>query len=249
MKKILTFFCAGVLISILCTVFDELKAQTKTTAWDYPVKPGTPQWAAFTTHREMIEACQVPESVLKSLTTEELVEICLNYPLFGDIWFYDSVVFGFRNESAAFNGMQELFRRKDNVYWLIGRLRGDDIMKLSSKVLSALEVGKLIWRNSYIEFLLSHESVIANANSLQQKEIARIAMRNISIKELDRKTYGRSSIELSAYLLGTTLTKFGVALSPGLEAFLEKGSARDVFVVTDELKRNYINTVHHENDM
>ena len=109
MKRILRLICAGVLVCALCAGFNDLSAQT---TWDYPVKPGTPQWAAFTTKKEKVDACQIPDGVLNSLTTKELVEICLNYPLFGDIMFYDNLQDGFRNNVAiSFNGIRELLRR------------------------------------------------------------------------------------------------------------------------------------------
>lgn len=34
-------------------------------SYEYPVKPGTDGWKAFTNHDEMLEACQIPESTLR----------------------------------------------------------------------------------------------------------------------------------------------------------------------------------------
>lgn len=115
-------------------------------------------------------------------------------------------------------------------------------MRLSSKVLTLLEVGNSIWRHSFIELLLSHESVMANASIEQLKEISKVTMRNMSIKEQQPRLYGQTVIESSAYLLCTTLTKQngGAALSHELKKFLEDGTSRDITVVSDDLRRNYI---------
>ena len=40
---------------------------TASDAYDFPVKPGTKEWAAFTTHEEMVDACQIPESILHNI--------------------------------------------------------------------------------------------------------------------------------------------------------------------------------------
>ena len=37
--------------------------------WDYPVKPGMEKWKQFTKTDEMIQACQIPEEVLNSIST------------------------------------------------------------------------------------------------------------------------------------------------------------------------------------
>ncbi len=52
----------------------------QTTSWDYPVKPGSAEWAAFSSRDEMRFACEIPSDILSSVSTETLVELCLNYP-------------------------------------------------------------------------------------------------------------------------------------------------------------------------
>jgi hypothetical protein len=246
MKKISMLLCAGVLACALCAPLDETSAQAaKAPVWDYPVKPGTPQWAAFETHDQMLEAIQIPESILNSLTTEELVEICLNYPLSFDFFAYSSLLEGLvKNVAINFNGVQELFRRSDNVQCLLDVLKNNDLLMLQSKeaVLTTLEIGKLINRHSLVEVLLSHESVIANANAGQQREIAMIAVKNTLVKERTPHLYSRYSLESSAYLLGATLktADIGAASSPELERFMKEGTTQDVRQLIEELVGNYV---------
>lgn len=61
MKKniLICFFITTVFTS---NIFSSI-AQTET--WDYPVKPGTPEWQHFKTGQEMWNACQIPENVFK----------------------------------------------------------------------------------------------------------------------------------------------------------------------------------------
>ncbi len=217
MKKRPLFLCLSTLICALCVPFNELSAQT--TKWDYPVKPGTPEWVAFKSHREMIEACQVPEGVLSSMTTEELVEVCLNYPMFDNIWAYDSFPMGLRHVAKHSNAMQELFRRNDNVQHLLNLLKEKDLVENPFKT-----YGESVYRHGHVELLLSHPSVIANASAVQLKEMSVIGTKNAIIKRSQIPLYGYY-VEASAYLSCASMTAMngGVPLSPALERFMETG--------------------------
>ena len=78
---------AAILCFLLVVVLSPvLQAQSSqdlkpTDTYDYPVKPGTEEWQAFTSHAEMLEACQIPEAILRDMTTEGLVETALDYQI------------------------------------------------------------------------------------------------------------------------------------------------------------------------
>ena len=72
----------------LCLMFSfQSFSQTK---WEYPKKLGTQEWKALTTHKEMLAVCQIPEEVLTSLKTIELLDINLENPLLSDCYAYSS---------------------------------------------------------------------------------------------------------------------------------------------------------------
>jgi hypothetical protein len=230
-------------MSTLSTMPGYLAAQS---TWDYPVKPGTPEWAAFTTHDQMIEAIRIPEEVLNSLTTVELVELCLSYPLYGDMFAYNTLQEGFlSNVAVNSNGIQELFRRQDNAKCLLDVLKSNDLLALESRahVLTDSDLGESVWKHSFLEVLMSHEAVLVNANAEQKREIAAVASRNMLIKERGVDyLYGSQGLESSAYLLGSTLrtANIGAAPSPDLELFLRTGAVRDITALIEELMGNYV---------
>lgn len=78
----------------------------------YPIKPGTEEWVEFN-HGELVQMLQIPDDILKELSTEELVDIVLNYPYFSDFYFYDTYQKGFETMSLHFNGLIELMKRDD----------------------------------------------------------------------------------------------------------------------------------------
>ena len=81
--------------------------------WDYPVKPGTEQWKQFRSNEEMADACRIPENVLSALSTDDLTELCLRYPLFTDFLAFENPKAGLDKLFRNFNGLRELYQRPD----------------------------------------------------------------------------------------------------------------------------------------
>lgn len=107
-------FCISLLIlSMVLFSCSNGHHNPKTDAYNFPVKPGTAQWKAFSSHIDMVEACQIPDSILHNMSTAGLVETVLNYPLSIDMHAYDNLQIGFDAVSAQFNGIPELLRRVD----------------------------------------------------------------------------------------------------------------------------------------
>jgi len=73
--------------------------------WDYPVKPGTEEWKQFKSHKEMTDACQIPEKILSSLSTKDLTAICLQYPLLIDMFAFNIPDYGIDAVFDNFNGL------------------------------------------------------------------------------------------------------------------------------------------------
>lgn len=80
---------------------------------DYPISPENPIWKTFETHQEMVEACSIPEAILKNMNTDVLVKLVMEYPLLGDIYAFDNIETGFDIVASRFNGLSELMSRKD----------------------------------------------------------------------------------------------------------------------------------------
>lgn len=66
-------------------------------------------WILYNTHEEMINALNVPEGVLKNLSTECLAEMVINYPLWGDFLLRES---GTELHLAKFNAYTD-----QSAYW------------------------------------------------------------------------------------------------------------------------------------
>jgi len=90
-------------------------------AYDYPVKPGSPEWAELTSNDEIDAVLQIPENILYEMSTEGLIETVLNYPRFADIYASENYQISFDVLTENFNGFHELLQRSDAAVHLLER--------------------------------------------------------------------------------------------------------------------------------
>ena len=121
MKRIhMSTICISCCIVIILTSCQNSEpSYTITEPYQYPVVPGTEEWDEFKSLQEMIDASQIPEDILKNMTTKALVESVINYPLAINICAYADLgaghMEGLKNVSEYFNGLPELYSRADAI--------------------------------------------------------------------------------------------------------------------------------------
>ncbi len=71
------------------------------------------EWKALEGEEEMLAVCQLPDKLLKKLSTYELLKLTEEYPMLGDIYAANTMEEGFRNVADSFNGLRELLSRED----------------------------------------------------------------------------------------------------------------------------------------
>ncbi len=156
MKKLLFLF--GCYISVLTT------AQEIDKPYEFPVRPGTEQWAKLTTSDQMDEVCVIPDKVLSTLSTKSLLITCMNYPRILDFFLFDNMQVGFRICSNRFNGLTELLDRSDLSQILFEFYIDFDFQKnaifLYDDKFSRLQTG-------FLELLIAQDKVI---NKLSKKD-------------------------------------------------------------------------------
>lgn len=70
-------------------------------------------WQYLETNDERWAALQLPEDMLSTISTEDLVEACMTYPLSLDCFAYNNVESGVAAVISHFNGFTELKKRED----------------------------------------------------------------------------------------------------------------------------------------
>lgn len=84
------------------------KALSRSTGFSFPEG-----WQYLETNEVRWAALQIPDSLLPIMSTEELVEACMSYPLALDCFAYNDVQHGLADVIARFNGFAELKQRED----------------------------------------------------------------------------------------------------------------------------------------
>jgi uncharacterized protein YxeA len=160
MKKIVSIMLAAfMLCSFSASVFAngtidgsaENELNQEKSSYEYKVTPGDKEWAEFTSTEQMLDATQIPSDVLNQMTTEELVDAVLDFPLIINIYAYDSYEDGLKalaKDSDAFN---EILKRPDAGEKLLNKLTASQTMKsedsLQQLTLSVLLTENTIWES------------------------------------------------------------------------------------------------------
>ncbi|MDY7040242.1 MAG: hypothetical protein SVX38_05200 [Chloroflexota bacterium] len=174
-----------------------------TDAYDFPIKPGTPEWAALKSHEEMLQVCQVPESILQEMSTEGLIETCLNYPLYGDMLAYNSMQQGFDAVVSRFNGLQELLKREDAGSKLLARYRkmdpetGENWTPLRSSN-SSLDF-------TFIEMLLAQDDILSKLTPAERRDLLAVSLEMVRSKQKHADIYSLFGQERTALIMGRIL--------------------------------------------
>ena len=136
--------------------------------WDYPLKPGTEAWYQLPTETERIAAVQVPEHIIKELSSEGVVELCIEFPRFGHYTAFDTPQIGFSIMLNNYNILRELIGRKDAGKSLIAIYKDAGMQGFNK-----LPYSNDFWtmKLDYIELLLSQKEIIKSLTSEEKLEL------------------------------------------------------------------------------
>lgn len=151
--------------------FSTMRVNAADGTYQYPLQPDTEEWTDYN-HGELVELLDIPIEELSLMSTDDLVHTVLEYPLFGDMYFYDNYQKGFEIVSSHFNGLSDLLGREDagtvliNHYSVLLNQKSDD----NRYILSDLEA---ILAQPEIQEKLSDEEKDTLANLIVTKQKTR----------------------------------------------------------------------------
>jgi len=174
----------------ICIISCAIVAQEveRNEVWDYPVKPGMPEWADFTTGKQKWDACQIPDNIMEALNTKDLVKICLNFPMFLDFAFVEDERSGAAFAIKRFNGLGELSKRKDGVMELINAYREYPVFTQHPEKSSKDYFTP--YRLPWIELLLADEAFIKQLNEQEAATLEQIVVEKYEQKVENVHVYG-----------------------------------------------------------
>jgi len=173
-------------------------AQERGFAYRWPVKPGTPEWKALKTHHDMLAVLQIPTDVLSGMSTTDLVETCLDYPLFPDIWAFNSYQEGIDKAVAGFNGFRELMMRRQAGRELLKRYQEINLSDLDKKK-TDVEQWEFKMHVCKLEALLSQHAILHGMTKSDRLSLLRHSLaKNKAIQESGK--YSFYSYESNSFL-------------------------------------------------
>ena len=147
----------------------------------------------------MWEACQIPDKIMEALSTGDLVNICLDFPLFFEFTASDDERKGIRFMINNFNGFGELSKRKDGVSELINAYKEypvfTRVQEPSSK--DYFTPYKLLW----IELVLADDAFINQLSKQESAELGKIITEKYARKVENMHVYSLWNIT-KTFLLG-----------------------------------------------
>lgn len=173
-------------------------------AYRFPIRPGTPEWKDLETYEARLNAYNVPEEILKTMSTKGLVETCLSYPEFGLIFTRNNLQHGYAYLFSIFNGFRELEHRLDMgeelliVYSKLNPERINDYTTLEQK-------GGYSFQFTYLELILSQKPIMETMNDELRKKLTSLALEVYEGKKKLQHEYAMFGLSNSALVLAMIL--------------------------------------------
>jgi hypothetical protein len=209
-----------------------MMAQGKKVTWDYPVKPGMEEWSQFKSMDETYKSCQIPDEIIKKLDTESLVDICLDFPVKPIFPFFNIPQEGFMSYYYNFNGIRELFDRKDAGHYLLERYAS---MSLSdfNPLWPMYRQGQFISYYKFVEAILAQPQIIQSLDAKDQKILLKETIRKLDEKKSKRDLFSDSNLEINLWVMGKALyaddkLSSQVKDQRNIQMFLETGLSVDL---------------------
>jgi len=165
--------------SLIQSTLECMNMARPTDSYNYPAYPGMSAWADFKTSQEMFDACQVPEGILKNISTHAVIQAIWEYPFLFDVIHRNEYQYDFRSMLKN-NAHKELSKRVDAGKCLLERMR------LADPLISYVEP-------KVFELIISQTVFLSQLDDNEKKEVILLALKNDKlINEPKQQKYDRA---------------------------------------------------------
>lgn len=142
------------------SVFAAEQLQTINMPYQFPITPDDPEWKEFDKKEDMLAVCQIPEDILKQMTTEALLDTVLNYPFITDYFAFNNYEDAAKTFMNDFNGFRELYSRSDLTETLLAKYQSTNIVSNTTTVHNAAALYSSVFTVSNLEFLIGYDQIL-----------------------------------------------------------------------------------------
>jgi hypothetical protein len=160
-----------------------------TDSYNYPIYPGTKEWADLKTGQEMLDACQIPVTILKKMTTQAVIQAIWEHPLLLEVLNRYQYQMDFESIFFQNNAYKELSERTDAGVSLLNRLELCDYL-----IPNAEKEPKVL------EILMSQTLFLSQLNQDELKTLIEITLKNDELRQEDA-SLTNDSFRATAWLL------------------------------------------------
>ena len=227
MKKFRNIISVFLAITIIVSVTTTLASEKSTIEekpvvsvinepYEFPVTPDDPEWALFDKKEDMLEVCQIPDKILKNMTTEALLKTVLNYPFLTDYYAFNNYEDAAKTFENDFNGFRELYSRDDLTEVLLQEYEKTDVVISDTSVNSTMyynaetfeEVEQIDFFDvPNLEFLIAYDQLTNNNYTTSEAEkFDELLMDKMKIREKNGELTTNSEIYLNFMVQSDTST-------------------------------------------
>ncbi len=157
------------------------------------------------------QAVNIPEDQLKKMSSNELVEHCVNFDFMWDIFNYPNYGIGLNVIIENHNGLREMLNRKDTGKLLLEFYKKIDPNKVVEKT-ELVDRGVFVAKTFFLELFLSHPSILNQFQGNEKDLIKAIIRTHDACLEINtksvKKLYSGYSIRTKVLALGRALDRF-----------------------------------------
>lgn len=181
------------------------------------------------------------EKVLKSISTEELLKVCLNYPFFSSNTASNSPFEDLNRILDSFNGFEEFSNRKDANNILFNFYLNKQVSEID-KIEKRIDKADYSFNYCGYELFLCNKRIVTKLARKQQTDILKLFMKRSREKDLHKDSFGFWEKMTSAFvankyavLLGKKETNVDSKTDNSQKLFTEKMLINDPKVVDNVL--------------
>ncbi len=192
-------FCSSIVI-----------AQSIDSVYNFPIRPGTKEWGSLNSEDERFNSLQIPNNLLKKMSTECLIITCINYPLFGHFMIYDSKKESIHYLISRFNGLNELFSRIDAPLKMVNLYLQNDSTNMHM-IEKRVDNSFWILRLSYFELLLAQDEILDKMDNKTMLSLIKESRHKLNNKIFKKTEYSIFSMQPTLWIIGKIINKLSMS--------------------------------------
>ena len=145
----------------------------------FPFTQTDKKWKEYNNPQDRISALQIPEQILSSIPTQELLNHCLDFPYLADAFLFDDINAGFKSVVSKFNGFREFQKREDRIDVLLKTFSLISLEKRYVKDVEGIEAGANSMKICILTFMIGCDDISGKLTSLQKNDLMRFAEDNL----------------------------------------------------------------------